>query len=103
MPSAKGVFPINRVKVDSTKHTVAGKKVTIHTYAHEYDHQFSLIRGLLGKEMTYTERHMRAEAPEFYHSHESPDDVSYEEQKDELLDRVRESKQHKESLAAEVQ
>ena len=103
MPSAKGVFPINRVKVDSTKHTVAGEKVTIHTYAHEYEHQFSLIRGLLGKEMTYTERHMRAEAPELYHSTESPDSVSYDEQKEELLDRVRESKQHKESLAAEVQ
>ena len=103
MPSAKGVFPINRVKVDSTKHTVAGEKVTIHTYAHEYEHQFSLIRGLLGKEMTYTERYMRAEAPELYHSTESPDSVSYDEQKEALLKRVSEAKAHNKELASEVQ
>jgi hypothetical protein len=103
MPIARGVFPVERVKVDETEHTVAGHTVVVHTYANEYRRPFALIHSLLGNDMTYTERHMRAEAPEFYHSQESPDSVSYEEQKDALLDRVRESKQHKESLAAEVQ
>jgi len=103
MPSAKGIFPINRVKVDSTTHTVNGETVTVHTYANEYEHQFSLIRGLLGKEMTYTERYMRAEAPELYHSNEPPDDMSYDEQKEALLERVSEAKAHNKELASEVQ
>jgi hypothetical protein len=44
---------------------------------------------------------MRAETPEYYHSRES-EDVPYEEQKKQLIERVQSRKQKKQDLAERV-
>lgn len=80
---------------------VCGDKVEIYSYKEEYTHQLSFIRGLLGFDKTYSRRLLRAEAPEHFHSRVSPD-VSYEEQKQELLEDVRVVKEHQQEITRDV-
>lgn len=90
-----------RVKNHEEEVTVAGTTVELHGYAEEYKHQLAFLRGLLGLPKTYMKRHLRAEAPEYYHSRVSPD-VSYEDQKQRLLDKVRSGKQSQRELVQAV-
>jgi hypothetical protein len=93
--------PRERTFVNKETVTVDGDDVEIYTYAEEYRHSWSVIRGLFGFDKFYCRRHMRAETPEYYHSRES-EDVPYEEQKKQLIERVQSRKQKKQDLAERV-
>lgn len=90
-----------RVPTRTEQFTIEGQEVKVYAYAEQYYHQLSLLRGLVGLPETYEKRHLRAEAPEYYHSRASPD-ISYQEQRQQLLKNVRAAKRKKKDLAERV-
>jgi len=84
--------------------SVEGDDVQLYIYAQKYRYPFAklAIRKILGYPTRYTKRYIRAEASEVHESSYRVENISLKQQKEELLDSVRSSKQEKKSLMKEV-
>lgn len=80
-----------RAFVTKEEHTVHGRTVEVYIYSEEYSKWFGLRK--------YYRRHVRAEAPHYFHSREDPEEVSLQEQVNEILEEVKEDDRNKAELA----
>lgn len=98
-------IPIAENRVRYIDETLEYDEVTVdvEVFAEEYRHQSSYIRGLLGYPKTYERRLIVLDiGGTTFTSRADPDETSYEEQVDELMDEVRESRNHNRELVEKV-
>lgn len=96
--------PVERTLAEEREVTVGDTDVDVYIYAEEYTYSgpVRIIKRLLGQSSTYVMRCIEADASKRYRSTYAVNDISLEDQLEELLLNVAYKKQRKDELSDKV-